>query len=220
MLRTRLLFEKTGRAQYISHLDLLRTFQRIFLRAGVKLRHTEGFNPHPYMSFALPLPVGTESVCELLDFDPAEDVDLGALPARLNAKSPEGIRSVSAYLPERKFPELAWVAVAGTFYYDAGVPEDAAESLAGLFARKELVISKKTKKGFADFDIIPCVRGIKFTVKSGGALTLNALVAAQNPSLNPENLAAAVRTHLPSCAPDFAAFRRIELYDGNNKVFR
>ncbi len=69
MRRTRLLFSKTGRARYISHLDLMRTFQRVFLRAGIRLRHTEGFNPHPYMVFALPLPVGCESDCELLDFD-------------------------------------------------------------------------------------------------------------------------------------------------------
>ena len=49
----RLLFSKTGRAKYISHLDLMRTFQRAFARAGIQIKHTEGFNPHPFVSIAL-----------------------------------------------------------------------------------------------------------------------------------------------------------------------
>ena len=51
----RLLFTKTGRARYISHLDLMRTFQRAFARARIPIKHTEGFNPHPFVSIALPL---------------------------------------------------------------------------------------------------------------------------------------------------------------------
>ena len=57
----RLLFSKTGRAKYISHLDLMRTFQRAFFRSGIQIRHTEGFNPHPFVSIALPLSVGYSS---------------------------------------------------------------------------------------------------------------------------------------------------------------
>lgn len=58
MAKLRLLFRKEGRAVYISHLDLLRTFQRVFLREGLVLRHSQGFHPHPLLSFALPLPGG------------------------------------------------------------------------------------------------------------------------------------------------------------------
>ena len=65
----RLLFEKTGNAIWISHLDLMRLFQRAFKRAGLPLTHTQGFNPRPSVSIALPLSVGVESRCELLDFD-------------------------------------------------------------------------------------------------------------------------------------------------------
>jgi len=65
----RALFEKTGNAIYISHLDLMRIFQRAFKRAGLPLTHTKGFNPRPSVSIALPLSLGVESVCELLDFD-------------------------------------------------------------------------------------------------------------------------------------------------------
>jgi len=81
--KLRLLFVKEGRAGYISHLDLLRTFQRVFLRQGMVLRHSQGFHPHPIISFALPLSVGQESVCELLDLETVEDLDCAALPGRL-----------------------------------------------------------------------------------------------------------------------------------------
>ena len=91
----RLLFEKRGNAVWISHLDLMRVFQRAFKRAGLPLTHTQGFNPRPSVSIALPLSVGIESGCELLDFD----LDGSAMPneeirQRLNQALP-GLRSAA-----------------------------------------------------------------------------------------------------------------------------
>jgi len=63
----RLQFSKVGKARFISHLDLMSTMRRALLRAGVSLKYSEGFNPHPYMSVALPLPIGCASVCEFMD---------------------------------------------------------------------------------------------------------------------------------------------------------
>ena len=68
MDKYRMRFSKTGRAVYISHLDLMRTITRAFLRAECRLKYSEGFNPHPNISIALPLSVGCESVCEIMDF--------------------------------------------------------------------------------------------------------------------------------------------------------
>ena len=220
MRRVRLLFSKTGRAKYLSHLDLMRTFQRVFMRAGAGLRHTEGFNPHPYMNFALPLSVGAESVCELLDFDLLDDIDLSILPALLNKTMPEGIEAVKAYQPENKFADIAWLLVEGRLDYDGGAQERTAEELMGLFGKKELIISKKSKKGYADTDIAPLIFSVRVEKKSNEALTMNAVIAAQNPSLNPDNLMTAIKTHLPLYAPDFAAFKRIEVYDGSHNIYR
>lgn len=220
MLRTRLLFSKTGRAKYISHLDLLRTFQRVFLRAGVKLRHTEGFNPHPYMTFALPLSVGCESICEMLDFDLVVDSDLDVLPELLNRTMPEGIKAIKAYPPEKKFSDIVWLEVAGSLIYDEGVRAGTVDALTALFGIKELVISKKSKKGNVDTDIIPFIDCISFTKISGEEITMHAVITAQNPSLNPEHLMTAVRVHLPSDAPDYASFRRTEVYNSNHNIYR
>ena len=61
----RLAFSKADTAKFISHLDLMRTFQRSFLRAGIHIKHTEGFNPHAFVSIPLPLSVGYSSSCDM-----------------------------------------------------------------------------------------------------------------------------------------------------------
>ena len=94
----RALFEKTGMAAYISHLDLMRLFQRAFKRAGLPLTHTQGYNPRPSVSIALPLSLGVESVCELLDFDLETDgVSCEEIRDRLNQCLTEGVRVLDVY---------------------------------------------------------------------------------------------------------------------------
>lgn len=102
----RLLFTKTGRARYISHLDLMRTFQRAFARAKIPIKHTEGFNPHPFVSIALPLSVGFSSQCEILEFGLLEGTTYAEVPERLTAAMPEGIIVHQCYPAERKLKEL------------------------------------------------------------------------------------------------------------------
>ena len=89
----RLLFSKQGEAVWISHLDLMRLFQRAFKRAGLPLTHTQGYNPRPSVSIAMPLSVGTESLCELLDFDlEGEEVPCEDIMRRLNAVLVKGVK--------------------------------------------------------------------------------------------------------------------------------
>jgi len=220
MPEQRLLFQKTGRAKYISHLDLMRTFQRIFVRAGVRVRHSEGFNPRPKISIALPLSLGQESVCELLDFGLVSGAALSELPERLNAVSPEGIRVLEAYDATRKVRELALLEALGTMTYDAGAPEDIAEKLRAFFSRKSLVIQKRSKRNLADVDIAPCIKRVSFEQTAPDTVLMRALVTAQNPSLNPDHLISALRQLQPALAPDFTVFRRLEVYDAAGKVFR
>ena len=143
--KLRLRFEKTGRAIYISHLDLMRTMQRVFLRADCPLKYSEGFNPHALISILLPLSVGVGSVCELMDFQLREEVDLAALPERLTAVMPEGIRALEAYPGGRKVRELKWLRVTGRYEYDNAAPADMAEKLRAFYARDAIVITRKTR---------------------------------------------------------------------------
>ena len=219
MDKLRLRFRKTGRAVYISHLDLMQTMQRAFFRAECPLRYSEGFNPHPLISIALPLSVGTASECEIMDFRLREDVDLAALPARLTAVLPEGIEVLEAYEFTRKAAELKWLRVRGVLEYDARDAAAMAEALTDFYARNEIVITKKTKRGMGEPDIRPAIREISFTV-SGCDVLLEALISAQEPTLNPELLAEALRQLKPEIAPDFAKFTRLETYDAAMQLFR
>jgi radical SAM-linked protein len=104
----RLTFAKTGRARYISHLDMMRTMQRAFKRAGIPIWYTQGFNPHAYLMFPLALSLGTESEVEILDIALIEEWDFDKLVERLNSTMPEGLYFVKAARPIMKHTEIAY----------------------------------------------------------------------------------------------------------------
>ena len=92
MSKLRLIFVKEQQASYISHLDVMRTFQRVFPRAGLSIRHSNGFHPHPILSIVLPLPVGQSSECEILDFESVEESTGEGVAEALNTGMPAGLR--------------------------------------------------------------------------------------------------------------------------------
>jgi radical SAM-linked protein len=219
MDKLRLRFEKTGKAVYISHLDLMRVMQRAFLRAGIPLGYSEGFNPHALISIALPLSVGSASRCELMDFRLCGEADLAGLPGRLTAVMPQGITVTEAYEAERKIAELKWLRVEGRFEYDTGDVDEMAAGIIGLFSRESVTVTRKTKRGEGEFDLAPHIDSIAVFPRTG-AVGVEAVISAQDPTVNPELLISALRQNLPTFAPDFAAFTRIETYDENMLVFR
>ena len=217
----RLLFTKTGEAVWMSHLDLMRLFQRAFKRAGLPLTHTQGYNPRPSVSIALPLSVGVESVCELLDFDlEGESVPCEEITARLNAALLPGVRVLQTIKNGRKIKELALLDCRITMEYDGGVPETAEADVSALFGRQNLVVEKKGKNGPVEQDIIPMIRTLLVTRDDDNTLAILARICCQNPSLNPAMMVAAISRYLPQYAPDHALYRRIEIFDANEKVFR
>lgn len=219
MDKLRLRFSKTGRAVYISHLDLMRTMQRAFLRAGYALKYSEGFNPHPQISILLPLSVGCGSVCELMDFALTESPDLDELPRRLTLALPEGIRALEAYAPETKAKQLKWLEIEGRFEYDGRGIAEMAAGVNAFFARESIVIRKKTKRGEGESDIAPAVKSFRAESRED-AVRVHALVSAQEPTLSPGLLPSALRQLAPELAPDFAEFTRLETYGENMSVFR
>ncbi len=217
----RLLFEKTGNSVWISHLDLMRLFQRAFKRAGLPLTHTQGFNPRPSVSIALPLSVGVESKCELLDFDlDGEKISCEEICARLNPALTEGIRVLQVYESGRKLRDLALLHCKVYFEYDNGIPKGAEESLRALFGQESLVVPKKTKNGIQDQDIIPMIRSLAISTCSENVIELDAIVCCQNPTLNPMQLSTAVALYLPEMTPDFSKCCRIEIMDAQQNIFR
>ena len=218
----RILFEKKGNAVWISHLDLMRLFQRAFKRSGLALTHTQGFNPRPSVSIALPLSVGVESNCELLDFElDGDKIANRIVRGKLNDYLVPGIRVIKVYDNMQKIKHLALLDTVVTMEYDAGVPVDAVSRMEELFAREEVLVEKKTKtNGIQDQNIIPMIKSLEIVQADANTVQMKARVCCQNPTLNPMQLHGAVVRYLPELKPDFVKNERVEIYDADGNVFR
>ena len=217
----RALFEKTGNAVYISHLDLMRLFQRAFKRADLPLTHTQGFNPRPSVSIALPLSLGVESHCELLDFDlEGEKLSNDEIQRRLNDALVSGVKVLLVYEEGKKLKHLALLKCRVTMEYDKGIPKNAQERLEDLFSQSELIVEKKGKNGITQQNIIPMIRRLTVQQINEHELAMECLICCQNPTLNPMQLTAAVTKYLPELSPDFIHCCREEIYDTNEMIFR
>ena len=216
MPKHRLAFSKADTAKFISHLDLMRTFQRSFLRADIAVKHTEGFNPHAFVSIPLPLSVGFSSACEVLECQvlnvPREEV-----PARMNAALPAGITVTRCYEAVRPVKELCYVNYIVTLEYETGAPFGAERDIQALLERDSLVMTKRSKKaksGFTEVDLIPLIARASVEERRD-TIALDLVLKAQNPGLNPELVVAAVREHCPDASPDFVSIHRRAVLDGN-----
>ena len=213
----RILFEKTGKAVWMSHLDTMRLMQRVFRRAGVLLHHSQGYTPHAYVSMPLPLSVGMESLCEILEYE--LDEKLTITPEELNEVMPAGIRVRRVYHSAVKTKFLTRLQAEVTMVYDNGVPQGACEKIAQFFASPEIKVVKRTKRGPEETDIKPLLYSAAMTANED-RLLMDCVVSAQNPPLNPLLLVQAIETSLPELKPDHATCKRIEIYDDKGNPFR
>ena len=193
MLKTvRIRFSKTGRAKYISHLDLNRAMIRALRRAEIPLWYTEGFNRHPYVTFAAPLSLGYEGLRECMDFRLEEDMPMEELVSRLNAVMPEGLTVLEANEARMKPGELAAARYRLTF---SCLPEEVRR----LLEQDEILVEKRTKKKTMKTveTVLPC---------------------SSDNTINPALLATALRQLTGREAIRFQV-TRLELYGKSGDVF-
>ncbi|MBQ9469167.1 MAG: DUF2344 domain-containing protein [Clostridia bacterium] len=209
--KVRLKFHKTGKLKFISHLDLQRTLKGALGRAKVPLKYTEGFNPHPKMVFALPLPVGAESVCEYLDITLVSPCDEEELKNAINAQLTRDLQIMKIYPQEHSFQEITG-AEYDFLFYDL-TEEDLENALSG-----ELPIEKKSKKGFVTVDLRPKIAGYGIETKDD-CVRFHALLGADSGDfVNPELLVRAIERALARPVEDYAV-KRLELYTENGEAF-
>jgi radical SAM family uncharacterized protein/radical SAM-linked protein len=160
--RFRLWYSKTGPAMYLSQLELQRIFERAFRRACLPLSFSGGFHPSPLLSFARALPVGVGSVCEWMDFFVRESLDVSAIPARLDAELPQGMRVVR--LSELPCQRRAPISTRERFVLSFSRPEDGvrfSDRLEPFLRATEWKVPKLTKKGEpGEVDVRPMVAGL------------------------------------------------------------
>ena len=219
----RILFRKAGTAKYISHLDLMHTMERAFLRAGIAIRHTQGYHPHPYVSIPLPLPLGFSSDCEILEFGLVSGSTVEALPAQMNRALPAGIEILDCYDGGLAFKKLAFVRYDITLEFADEQAEEAAAQFRDLMARDSFVIqkrSKKAKSGFTEVDVIPLIESVESVRPEGTFLYLTLLLKAQNPGLNPDVLLQGFRSEYPDLNVIYTACHRREILDDEKNIYR
>jgi len=143
----RIWFEKTGTAKYISHLDLNRAMTRTIRKARLPVWYTEGFNPHPFITFALPLALGVESRCETMDVRLVEMMNLEQLADQLNKELPPGLYVTGAAPAVKKAKEIALAR------YEIRLSDADMGQMAERLSQKPLPVMKKSKSGMKEIDL-------------------------------------------------------------------
>ena len=184
----RVWFHKTGPIRYISHLDLMRTMTRAIRRSGIDLWYTEGFNPHPYMTFALPLSLGMQSLCESMDIRIEGDATNEEICRALKSVMPAGILVTAVREPvlDPKFISFARFSVA---FENAADPELLRQKTDTLLSGESLIVQKLGKKGhkkvMKEIDLLQSLQSYSLRV-DGDTLVLELVLPAGSVSnVNP-----------------------------------
>ncbi len=195
MIPIRVKFSKKGNLMYISHLDLAKTMQRIMVRADIDIWFSEGFNPQPKIVFAVPLPVGVESDCELLDIRINSPMPLEEIKARIAKNFPEEMKVLDVYIPEIKFKNLAYIDYT-IMLHSPKITDKTATRIEKLF-ENECNITKTTKSGNEKIvNLCEFINSIKVEHNNGEIIIKAVLCADGERYLNPELLIEAIRKNL------------------------
>lgn len=186
MKNARVFFSKGGACRYISHLDLNRVMLRAIQKSGLAIWRTEGFHEHAYITFALPLSLGFSSTCESVDFRLLnDDEEMDAVPERLNACLPEGIRVVRCcelvFKPAQIDAARYEMRITGE---DISI-EEIKEAARLLLDSSEINVEKKTKKGMKTVNLKDYLTECEIGDADDAALLTLRLPAGSSVNINP-----------------------------------
>ena len=168
-MKVRIKFAKSGVMKYIGHLDVMRYFQKAFVRAGLDVKYSEGMSPHMVLSFASPLGVGLTSNGEYADLELVTPITTEDGVRRLNEVMAEGMKVLDVRQVEEGKAGKAMSLVAAADYVVTAresmaaedrkkvLPEKLDEAIAGFLAQDKIVVTKVTKKGEKEVDIRPLI---------------------------------------------------------------
>ena len=179
----RVKYKKEDEMIFISHLDLQRLLQRAFRRAKINLSYSEGFNPHPKMSYGNALALGVESQGEYVDIEIEDDIEVKEFLERINEQLPDGIKFVKGQEIDPKTPSLSSIIVYGEYIFniDLEVPlskEFVKSRVLNFVKSKEIIITKKNKKGKkVEVDIRPMIRNFDLVSLDDNRVTFVSTIA-------------------------------------------
>ena len=197
MAKFRIQFTKYGDMKYVSHLDLIRLFTRIFHRAELAVAYSEGFNPHPKMAVLLPLSVGTESACEYIDVEFEKGVSMldcakklkGALPIGMEIPQIGELNETSLKPKEIRYAS-----------YEITTDAPLTDAMLDTFLNLDTIETvKKTKRSEGVVDIKPDIMHMGVS----GDHTFTAIISAgSQANLKPEILLEAMKQYIDGFTPE------------------
>ena len=211
MYKLRFCFEKNGPAAYISHLDLMKALQRSFVRAGLPVKYSQGFNPHIEMSIVVPLSTGYETRCDLCDLDLVVDELPENFVSSLNAVMPWGMKVLHAGPADRPVREIACCS------YEISLPAGDIDTMKALF-EQPVLLEKRSKRGRKEVDLREYIRQLDF-VAEGDKTLCRCVLLAGNDSLNPMYLTQALKNAGLVEQEAVAKYVRTGILDENLKIF-
>ena len=211
MYKLRFCFEKNGPAAYISHLDLMKALQRSFVRAGIPVKYSQGFNPHIEMSIVVPLSTGYETRCDLCDLDLVVDELPENFVSSLNAVMPWGMKVLLAGPADRPVREIACCS------YEISLPAGDTDAMKALF-EQPVLLEKRSKRGRKEVDLREYIRQLDF-VAEGDKTLCRCVLLAGNDSLNPMYLTQALKNAGLVEQEAVAKYVRTGILDENLKIF-
>ncbi len=215
--KRRLKFSKLGMGKYISHLDLLRTFQRSIVRAELPVKFTQGFNPHQIISFALPLPIGVTSETEFVDIDFDEKCDNETIIKKLNENLPYDLKIVSADEPKIHPKEITYCEYVIKIL-SGGLEE---EKIKNFLGEKEILAMKKTKKGEKEINIMDMIKSAEIISISPETAELKLVISAgEMNSLKPDIVTKALEKNLGIDEFESTQIHRTKIFCGEDEKIK
>lgn len=196
MKNVRIWFKKDKECKYISHLDLNRCMLRALHKSKIPIWHTEGFNPHPFVTFALPLSLGFEGEKETMDIRLLdEDFPMNEIISRLNACLPDGIRTYYVAEPVMKPGSITYALFQMQIHSEETDPDTLLSVFKKMFSMDTILMEKKTKKGFKEIDLKESFGKYSLSRQIGGVELNILLPAGSTNNVNPGLILDAVKAY-------------------------
>lgn len=215
----RIWFKKDCECRYISHLDLNRCMLRALHKSKIPIWHTEGFNPHPFATFPLPLSLGFRGINECMDVKlEDDDYSFEEIKQNLNACLPRGLRVFDVTEPIMKAGKIAFASFTVKLSGDRLRSSEICADLSELLSQDSIEIEKKSKKGMKTVDIKQGVKKYEIKEMFDYAVLDIILSAGSSDNVNP-NLIVSALTDKTGVEYDVDITRN-DLYNSDMELFR
>jgi len=211
-------YKRGEEVKYISHLDFIRFIQRVMRRADLPMSFSQGFNPHPLMSVALPLSVGVTADGELIKIGFEKDFSDNELKDIINNAFPPGFQIIQVKKVEGK--EIDFTKLDRAIYMcRCELSGETLPDIDAFLENAEIKVMKKSKSGIKEADIKPHIHSLEITEHNGNEIVLKMCVdAGNNYNLKPDTVIEAMQKYIPDFSPVFYNVHRSALLCGDKEL--